>query len=333
VTDLREPYFSYEELVEMVTDGYRVDDLPALEAAACDPGEQLWLAERGDEVYRVWRRGKGDRARWRLDFEPALETEARLSRKLEGSVLARLRAAHSCREYALNPGLAEDDLEVLHELERVWLAGARNPRYLPPDDKPLHALRLIQDRIEGLEGELARATALLGLVLTAGWGGDPEDDPGDDAAVSLVEAGQERDALADRVEYHKWVRSGGAASREKFPVRTPAGPTGLPDDVAARLMTAACETETVLPGRPYPRALPPGLAPWHVYIEGLGHSIAVAVEGVYEPGGDPWQYMTVAPVPMVLSGNWVMRDGLVLADVPYHKVIGAVLFDDADLEL
>jgi hypothetical protein len=44
-------------------------------------------------VYRVWRKGKGDRARWRLDFEPALEAEARLSRKLEGSVLARLRAS------------------------------------------------------------------------------------------------------------------------------------------------------------------------------------------------------------------------------------------------
>jgi hypothetical protein len=35
---------------------------------------------------------------------------------------------------------------------------------------------------------------------------------------------------------------------------------------------------------------------------------------------------------MVLSGSWVIRDGLVLADVPYHKVIGAVMADD-DLEL
>jgi hypothetical protein len=94
-------------------------------------------------------------------------------------------------------------------------------------------------------------------------------------------------------------------------------------------MTAVCDTETVLPGRPYPQPLPPGLAPWHVHIEGLGHSIAVAVDGVYQPDGDPWQYMTLAPVRI---GTWVMRDELVLAEVPCHEAIGAVIFDDDDLE-
>lgn len=325
----REPHYSYEELVEFVTSTYRVEDLPALEAAACEPGERLWLAEGSCAVYRVWRKGRGSRARWRMDTELALQTEAWVSRKLEGSVLARLQAPDHSREYALDPGLAEKDLATLEELERVWLAGGKHSGPLEPPDIPLGGEYLIGRRIKDIEADLARAKALRARNLIEAFGNDP----GRVAAELRIEPAAARDALAVREKYHAWIRAGAAASRERFPVRTPVGPTGLPDDLATRLMTAACETETVLPGRPYPQPLPADLAPWYVYIEGLGHCIAVAVDGVYQPDGNPWEYMTVAPVRMVLSEGWTMRDGLVLAEVPYDTVIGAVeVVSDDDLE-
>ena len=326
---LREPYRSYEELVEFVTDNYRVEGLPALEAAACEPGERLWLGEETGEVYRVCRKGKGSRARWRVDFEHALVTESWVSRKLESSVLARLQAPRHSREYALDPGLADKDLAVLEELERVWLAGGRHAGFLEPRDVPLRGEYLIGSRIKDIEADLARAKALRARNLIETFGNDP----GYVAAELGIEPAVAREALAVREKYHAWIRAGAAASRQRFPVRKPEGPTGLPDDLATRLMTAACETETVLPGRPYPQPLPPDLAPWHVYIKELGHCIAVAVDGVYEPDGDPWEYMTVAPVRMILGYNdWTMRDGRVLAEVPYNTVIGAVDCADGDLE-
>lgn len=329
----REPYYSYDELVEVVTLNYRVEDLPALEEAAGEPRERLWLIESAGEVYRVWLKGRGLRARWTMDCEHALETEVRVNQKLIGTVLARLNNPEGSRDYALEPDRAEKDLAVLEELERVWLSGARNaafPLAVLPGMRanPLRAEELICDRISRIEAELARAKALRVRNLTEAYGNDAKR-----VAVELgVELGEARDILAAREEYHSRVWTGAAYARNTIPVRKPAGPTGLPDDLATRLMTAACDTETVLADEAYPEPLPPDLAPWYVYIENLGHCIAVAVDGVYKPDGDPWEYMTVAPVRMVRDMGWKMQDGLVLAPVPYIIGIGAVECDDADLE-
>jgi hypothetical protein len=325
---LREPHYSYEALVQVVTLNYQVEDLPALEAAACEPGERLWLAESDGRVYRVWLKGRGTRARWRMDCEHALVTEERVSGKLAGTVLARLQRPGSSREYALEPGLAETDLATLDELERVWLSGARHGGFLEPRSIPLRGEGLVRGRIKDIEADLGRAKALRARNLLETCG----DDAGQVAAEFGIEVGAARDALAVREKYHAWIRAGAAASRETFPVRKPAGPTGLPDDLATRLMTAACETETVLPGKAYPEPLPAGLAPWHVYIEAIGHCVAVAVDGVYQPDGDPWEYMAVAPVSMVRREGWTMRDGLILAAVPYNMDIGAVECEESDYE-
>jgi hypothetical protein len=324
----REPHYSYEELVQFVTLTYQVEDLPALEAAACEPGERLWLAESDGRVYRVWRKGRGTRARWRMDCEHALVTEERVSGKLAGTVLARLQRPHNSREYALEPSLVEADLATLDELEQVWLSGARHAGFLEPRSIPLRGEGLIRSRIKDIEADLARAKALRARNLLETYGNDA----GQVAAELGIEAGAARDALAVREKYHAWIRAGAAASRKTFPVRKPAGPTGLPDDLATRLMTAACDTETVLPGKAYSEPLPADLAPWHVYIETIGHCVAVAVDGVYQPDGDPWEYMAVAPIRMVRREGWTMRDGLILAPVPYDTVIGAVQCDESDLE-
>ena len=44
--------------------------------------------------------------------------------------------------------------------------------------------------------------------------------------------------------------------------------------------------------------------------------------------GDPWEYMTVAPVRMVLTDSWTVQDPIVVAAVPYNTGIGAVEWID-----
>ena len=314
---------SYEELVEYVADtgSSQIEELSALEAAVCGPGGHLWLAADSCRVYRVRPGGRKKRGLWRLDREHPLDTEMWVSRKLKDGVLGRLQAPQHSREYALDPGLAEKDLAALAELERVWLAGGRRLRLLEPADVPLRGEYLIGIRIKDIEADLARAKALRARNLIETFG----DDPARVAAELGIGMDAARDALAVREKYHTWIRAGAAASRQRFPVRKPAGPTGLPDDLATRLMTAACDTETVLPGKAYPRPLPADLAPWHVYIEAIGHSIAVAVDDLCKPDGDPWEYMAVAPVRTVLREGWIMRNGLVLVRVPYDTIFGTVV--------
>ncbi|XVQ15183.1 hypothetical protein ACQP1W_22430 [Spirillospora sp. CA-255316] len=133
--------------------------------------------------------------------------------------------------------------------------------------------------------------------------------------------------------YMAWVRAGAAHSQKTIPVHRPSVPTGLPPIRAAELMTAACSTESVVPDRAYHSSLPPELAPWYVYIEVLGHCIAVAVDGVYESNGDPWEYMTVAPVRMVRKAGWTVQDGIVVSPVPFDTGIGAVEWVEEDVEL
>lgn len=83
----------------------------------------------------------------------------------------------------------------------------------------------------------------------------------------------------------------------------------------------------------YPRPLPAELAAWYVYIENLGHCIAVAVDGWYKLDGDPLEYMALAPVRVLQEAETKIQDGVIVARVPATRGYGVVVeWDDGELE-
>ncbi len=84
--------------------------------------------------------------------------------------------------------------------------------------------------------------------------------------------------------------------------------------------------------RPYPRPLPPELAPWHVYPPDAGHSI-LCVLHAHLPSVD-WHDVSpqLIPVPVrsVLRGYTVDR-GVVVVDLPFSEPCGLEV-DESDTE-
>ncbi|MER6719645.1 hypothetical protein [Streptomyces halstedii] len=334
-TIYREPDYVYEDLVDLVEGRLRVVELTAINAEIGGPGERLWMSEPGlavSEVYRLWHKGKGkstDKAPakgryWAVDRDDAWDAMPRLREALAG-VLARLTRPGSASEYALEPGREERDLAVLAELEAVWLSGlsllgeAYGPRAVERE--------LNHELFIPIQAELARAGALRSRMLQERYGTGP--DAAARAATELGwDIGKARRALAAGDEYRQWVRDGAAHARDRIAVRRPPGETGLPDVLAATLMTAACAYEDVVPGRPSPLPLPDELARWYVFVQGLGACVAVAVEDAYTPDGSPRDYMRVAPVAMVVQAGWTVRDGVIFSPLPYAEYLDGIEYDE-----
>ncbi|MEU5242385.1 hypothetical protein ACH4UR_37420 [Streptomyces lydicus] len=84
-----------------------------------------------------------------------------------------------------------------------------------------------------------------------------------------------------------------------------------------------------VPGRTYPRPLPPEIAPWHCYIPDGGHSILVALDtgdlgeapstNALEEGS-----LVPAPVKSVERAGWRMVEGYVVCKLPYDPELGLV---------
>lgn len=66
-----------------------------------------------------------------------------------------------------------------------------------------------------------------------------------------------------------------------------------------------------VPGRTadgYPgRRLHDSLQPWYIYLGDGGHSVAVAVTSLYQPGADPETYIAALPVKTVQRHGWNLR--------------------------
>ncbi|XQE81094.1 hypothetical protein ACN24L_22165 [Streptomyces microflavus] len=323
----REPDFGYDDLVDLVEGQLRVVELPAVNAEIGGPGERLWMIEPGlglTDVFRLWRKGRGDRAYWAVDRDHPWDALVWLREALSG-VLDRLTRPGSSYVYALEPGREERDLAVLAELEAVRLSGVEGLR----QSLGLRAALKVLDRavVIPAQAELARAGALRSRLLHEHYGARP--DVAEWAAAELGwDADKARKVLAARGDYRTWVREGAAHARTTLQVHRPPGDTGLPAQLAATLMTAACQDEDLVPGRASPVPIPDGLAPWYVYIRGVGACVAVAVEDVYTPDGSPWEYMAVAPVAMVLEAGWTVCEGVIVSPVPYDTHFGCVLFDE-----
>ncbi|GGU97036.1 hypothetical protein FHX79_113544 [Streptomyces cavourensis] len=324
----REPDFGYDDLVDLVEGQLRVVELTAVNAEIGGPGERLWMMEPGlgGDVYRLWRksRGKGRGTYWAVDRDRPWEAVVWLREALSG-VLGRLTRPGAAYAYALEPGREEQDLAVLDELEAVRLAGVEElGRSLGPG-AAVGALE--REVVIPAQAELARAGALRSRLLREHFGTGP--DAAERAAAELGwDVGKARKALAAHDDYRTWVREGAAHARTSVPVHRPSGDTGLPARLAATLMTAACREEEIVPGRPSPVPIPDELAPWYVYVRGLGACIAVAVEGVHTPDGNPWEYMTVAPVVMVMEAGWTVHEGVIVSPVPYDLGSECVIFDE-----
>ncbi|NEA17264.1 hypothetical protein [Streptomyces halstedii] len=338
-TIYREPDYTYEDLVDLVEGQLRVVELTAVNAEIGGPGERLWMSEPGtgaSEVYRLWHKGGGkgkgkgtDKAParggyWAVDQDHPWDVMPSLREALAG-VLDRLTRPGSASEYALEPGREERDLAVLTELETVWLSG------LSPL-AGLYGARAVERHLNHelfipIQAELARAGALRSRMLRERYGTGP--DAAGRAATELGwDIGKARTALAAGDEYRQWVRDGAARARDRIAVRRPPGETGLPDVLAATLMTAACAYEDVVPGRPSPVPLPDELARWYVFVQGLGACVAVAVEDAYTPDGSPRDYMRVAPVAMVVQAGWSVRDGVIFSPLPYAEYLDDIEYDE-----
>ncbi|WP_328912288.1 MULTISPECIES: hypothetical protein [unclassified Streptomyces] len=323
----REPRFVYEDLLDLVEGQLRVVELTAINAEIGGPDERLWMTEPGlmsPGVYRLWRKGKGRRTYWAVDRDDPWEAMSWLRAGLSG-VLDRLTRPGSADAYALEPGREERDLAVLSELDAVWLSGlspwgrAFGPRAA---ERALNHELLIPAR-----AELARAGALRSRMLREHFGTGP--DAAERAASELGwDMAEARKALAAYDDYRLWVREGAAHARATIPVHRPPGDTGLPDVLAATLMTEACRGEKIVADRPSPVPLPEELARWYVFVKTLGACVAVAVEDVYAPGGSPADYMYVVPVAMVLRAGWTVRDGVVVTPVPYDGCTECVEYDE-----
>lgn len=75
--------------------------------------------------------------------------------------------------------------------------------------------------------------------------------------------------------------------------------------------------------KPYPRKLPPDLAPFHVYVPDQGHCLIV-VAAKYGTLGDPTERLIAYPVRAVLRVGYVLKDGLLWCDMPYDSFVGAI---------
>lgn len=303
-------------MVDLVEGQFRVVELTAVNAEIGGPGERLWLTEPtpGADVYRLWRKGEGSRTYWAVDRDHPWEALVWLREAL-ADVLECLTRPGSATQYALEEGREERDLAVLSELETIWLSGLsplsrlHGPRGA---DVELNHFLLIP-----AQAELARASAVRSRMLQQQFGTGPE------AAERLASAmGWEppkaHKTLAAWDDYRRWVREGAAHARATVPVQRPAGDPGLTDPLAATLMTAACGSETIIPGQPSTLPLPDELACWYVFSQDLGACIAVAVESAYTPGAIPEQYMHLAPAAMVLEAGWAVREGLIVSPLPHN---------------
>jgi hypothetical protein len=326
-TILRESDLPYDDLVHRVERQLRVVELTAINTEIGGPGERLWMSEPGlglADVYRLWRKSEGGSTQWAVDREYAWKAMTWLREAL-ADVLDRLTRPGSAKQYALEPGREERDLAVLAELEAVWLLGLSPLREAFGFDAAEWKLR--HDLFIPAQAELARAKALRSRMLQEEFGTGP--DAAEHAASELGwEVSEAHKALAARDNYQRWVREGAAHARATIPVHRPPGDTGLPDVLAATLMTAACRYEDTVPGRPSPIPLPEELARWYVFLQTLGACVAVAVEDAYTPGGSPWDYMHVAPAAMVLQAGWTVRDGVIFSPVPYDGHSECIYYDE-----
>ena len=91
--------------------------------------------------------------------------------------------------------------------------------------------------------------------------------------------------------------------------------------------------ETMTYPYPYPGELPDELERWHLHTVDQGHCIAVAIASLYQPGTTPDEFLVPIPVRAVQRIGYEIRDGYVLAAIPYDSQRGVVLEDlGADLE-
>lgn len=79
----------------------------------------------------------------------------------------------------------------------------------------------------------------------------------------------------------------------------------------------------LVPGRRYPRPLPPELERWYCYTADGGHSIAVVLAQHYrEDAADLTDQLVPAPVRSVLRAGYTIRRGYVVCDLPYDPDLG-----------
>ncbi|MCZ4508179.1 hypothetical protein O3Q52_08175 [Streptomyces sp. ActVer] len=90
--------------------------------------------------------------------------------------------------------------------------------------------------------------------------------------------------------------------------------------------------------RPYPGYLPARLAPWHVYVPGLGHRLIVEIPSL-EPGqtavptlgaGRRVGNLAFAPVRAVLRQGWQFHNGYVQSPLHYDPELGLLTDPDDD---
>ena len=85
-----------------------------------------------------------------------------------------------------------------------------------------------------------------------------------------------------------------------------------------------------VPGKTYPSALPPDLAPWYVYPADSGHSLMAIPKSLHGTNA-PEDLLVPVPVRTVLREGWETHDGWLVVPAHYDPDLGLVVPDD-DME-
>jgi hypothetical protein len=85
--------------------------------------------------------------------------------------------------------------------------------------------------------------------------------------------------------------------------------------------------------RLYPRELPAGFAPWHLYLPDDGHCVLALIEGHFDPNKpDEELYFRLCPAPVkAVRRSYRMLREFIVADLEYSNVTGLEV-SDADIE-
>ncbi|MDH6711369.1 hypothetical protein P3T27_008127 [Kitasatospora sp. MAA19] len=140
-------------------------ELTAVTACMDTDLHTVWLDEAAATIWHAYR--DLDTDEWALDREPAAEAQHWIEEQLV-HVLARLASPDTSIEYSRRPGLVEDDLEVLAELETVKITALR----ALVDGDAAAVDRMIRGQMDVLRTRIGLLARLRAVNLNQAYGGD-----------------------------------------------------------------------------------------------------------------------------------------------------------------
>lgn len=102
------------------------------------------------------------------------------------------------------------------------------------------------------------------------------------------------------------------------------------DALSASEIIEQCLGQYLKKGMKYPGGLPPELEKWYCYTIDRGHSILSILRVHYQEGMVFKDYLVPCPVKAVLAKGYEIKNGFVVADLPYSNEVGLMTDPEFD---